>query len=277
MDILKYKEISNVEKSHLLVVEDEIPAGEAIKEMLELNGYPVTLVNSGREAIRIVHNKGDNISAILMDIKMEAEEIDGLDATREIQQSFGVIPTILVTAYTQNRLYQQKVQDAHLKIAGWIDKPITRQTETSLMYLIREEIKKTIRSKIEDRLYRDISSYVIQYLMQELSLRYGITLLLEVIKEMDGTFNSNPISTDEVLPYLNFLAYQNMKDELEKNYPNQFVAFLDGEKIAQNPDRDELIKMVYDSFKRTDIFITKVLGEPRVIKLRRPRRAFRYI
>lgn len=128
-------------RSDILVVEDEIPTGEALKEMLELYGYHVSIVTSGREALDKVYSEIENIRIILMDIKMPGE-IDGIDATREILQKYPQIPVILVTAHEDNIVYQQRVKEANLKIVGWIDKPITGDNEKKLMKMIENELKR---------------------------------------------------------------------------------------------------------------------------------------
>lgn len=252
----------------LLIAEDLIPAGNALKEMLELRGYKVSLVTSGKCAVKKVYRIGEEIGVILMDINMPGE-IDGIDAARQIQQKYPQIPVILVTAFAENEVYKQRIKEEKLGIVGVVDKPIIGANEIKLINLIWQELKKQLLKKIEDQLSIDSLPHIIQSLMDELSSGIGTPLLLEVIKDMENTKPANPFNTDEVWPYLNFMAYQNMKDELEKEYPDQFVAFLDGEMVGHDPNRDCLIKTVYKKHRRTDIFITEI-AEDEVIKIRRP-------
>lgn len=130
----------SIHKSSLLVVEDEIHAGEALKEMLELYGYRVCLESSGLAAVSKVSSAGKGISAILMDISMPGA-IDGIEAVHEIQQEYPQIPVIMVTAHANDDAYRRRVREAELRIAGWIDKPITGENEVKLLQLVEKKLR----------------------------------------------------------------------------------------------------------------------------------------
>jgi CheY-like chemotaxis protein len=139
----------------------------------------------------------------------------------------------------------------------------------------KEEMKQLVRSEIEIKLGEDMPPIMMQEVLNELNSKYGIDLLIEVIKDIENLSPPVKINTDEIFPYLNFIAYQNQKDDLGKKYPGGFVAFLDGREVGHNPSREDLIGEVYKKYKRTDVFITEIKKRLRTIKIRHPRRVLR--
>lgn len=126
---------------NILIVEDELNARRELGELMEHYGYSVSLAFSGRDAVTKVSKKKGEFDIILMDIIMPGE-IDGIEAAREIQALYDHIPIILLTAYTENPIYEQRVREADLKIFGWVDKPIIGDNEKKIVELIEEQIKK---------------------------------------------------------------------------------------------------------------------------------------
>ena len=141
--------------------------------------------------------------------------------------------------------------------------------------LKEEEMKQSLRIEIETKLDKNMPPIMMQEVLTELNSKYGIDLLIDVIKDMENISPPVKINTDEIFPYLNFIAYQNQKDDLGKKYPGGFVAFLDGKEVGHNPNREDLIGEVYKKHKRTDVFITEIKKRLRTIKIRHPRRVLR--
>jgi len=88
----------------ILVVEDEVITGMAIKKMLQNLGYNVpVVVTSGEEAIKKVkENKPD---LVLMDIHLFGE-MDGIEAASRIH-SFSDIPVIYLTAFSDEKTLER--------------------------------------------------------------------------------------------------------------------------------------------------------------------------
>ncbi len=88
MELLKNKKI--------LIVEDEYSNYYLLKKIVETEGGESIWTTTGEDAIKKMNNKS-KIDLILMDLKLPV--MNGLDATREIKQSFPDTPIIAVTAY----------------------------------------------------------------------------------------------------------------------------------------------------------------------------------
>ena len=82
-------------KTHILVVDDELSMRELLEYMLNKEGHTVTCAETGREAIRLLGK--NNFDLLLCDIRLG--DITGLDVLRaaKIQNPDSVV--ILISAY----------------------------------------------------------------------------------------------------------------------------------------------------------------------------------
>ena len=81
---------------HILVVDDDLNIGELYKSELQDEGYAVTVLTSGQEALDAVEeNKPD---LIVLDIQMPG--MDGIETLEKLVGSDIGIPVILNTAYS---------------------------------------------------------------------------------------------------------------------------------------------------------------------------------
>ena len=68
-------------KARILVVDDEVPMRESLKDWLMEEGYEVGLANSGQEAIAIAQKKSWDV--ILLDLKMPG--MDGIETLQHLK------------------------------------------------------------------------------------------------------------------------------------------------------------------------------------------------
>lgn len=80
----------------ILVVDDEIHICELYKIELEDEGYSVTVVNSGSEALQVVDNNPPDL--IVLDVQMPG--MDGIETLEKLLGRDKGIPIILNTAYS---------------------------------------------------------------------------------------------------------------------------------------------------------------------------------
>ena len=84
-----------MDKSKLLVVDDEVNQALLYEQELEDEGYEVDTVNSGMEALEKIKEKKYDL--VILDIGMP--EMDGLETLGRLLGIDNKIPVILCTAY----------------------------------------------------------------------------------------------------------------------------------------------------------------------------------
>jgi CheY-like chemotaxis protein len=84
------------------MAEDHPVNRQIAREVLEAVGIQVETANNGREALAFMHDHGDSMDVILMDIQMPV--MDGYEATSEIRRRYSRsrLPIIAMTAHALN-------------------------------------------------------------------------------------------------------------------------------------------------------------------------------
>ena len=121
---------------YILVTDDEVQARRGLAELLRNRNHNVKLARSGKHAVTTVSR--NDVGLVLMDIKMPGE-LDGIDATRQIQALHPRLPVVFLSAFRANAEYQRRVQEANLKIAGWVDKPVAGANKDRLLSIVEKE------------------------------------------------------------------------------------------------------------------------------------------
>ena len=82
------------DKSTILVVEDEVDSREALRDLLELEGYRVRTATNGREALDAMAALGDELCIVLLDLFMPV--MDGWQVIDELRASGKLASTQIV-------------------------------------------------------------------------------------------------------------------------------------------------------------------------------------
>lgn len=77
----------------ILLVEDELPIRNALKFMLEKQGYEVKVAGNGQDGLKIA--LAENPDLILTDIIMP--KMDGLKMVKEIHKAKSLVPILVLT------------------------------------------------------------------------------------------------------------------------------------------------------------------------------------
>lgn len=105
-------------KNNLLIVDDEPIARQSLSDILRLEGYLVTAVANGEQAIEQVRNY--SVDLIVLDLKMPG--MNGLDVVQVVNQISPDTEIILLTAYGSMEsavdALRQRVHDYLLKPAS---------------------------------------------------------------------------------------------------------------------------------------------------------------
>jgi len=106
------------DKKRVIIADDESIIRMDLREMLTNLGYLVVgEIGDGRSAANLARELKPDI--VIMDIKFEGEEFDGIDAARVLTQE-KVAPVLLLTAYSQRELV---VRAREAGVVGYLVKP----------------------------------------------------------------------------------------------------------------------------------------------------------
>ncbi|HEV3007601.1 MAG TPA: response regulator [Burkholderiales bacterium] len=113
-------------RGNILLVEDNLINQQVALGILQIQGYSVTVVNNGREALD-AHAQGA-FDLILMDCHMP--EMDGFEATREIREREDSSPgkRVPIVALTANAMAQDREECLSAGMDDHLSKPFSMQT-----------------------------------------------------------------------------------------------------------------------------------------------------
>lgn len=103
----------------ILITDDDSSCREALREIVEPQGYQTYLASSGEEAVEIV--RFHVVHAVLLDMHMPT--LTGLDTMRLVRQIREQLPCILVTADATDGLIRQALNDHAYSV---IPKPVNK-------------------------------------------------------------------------------------------------------------------------------------------------------
>lgn len=117
----------------ILLVDDEAGFAELLKDLLEMDGYEVTLAYDGKEGLEKL--KTFEPDAIISDIMMPI--MDGFEMFRRIKAipEYASIPFLFISGFQDNRIFEEA---RRVGVFGILQKPIDlEQIERRLNELIR--------------------------------------------------------------------------------------------------------------------------------------------
>lgn len=111
-----------MDKKRILLVDDEPDFVELIRHRLQINGYDVTAVGNGKEALGILRK--EKFDAVLLDIIMP--QMDGLKTLKTIRKRDKDLPVFMLTAHSDEERFRQANE---LGASGFIVKTADLQKE----------------------------------------------------------------------------------------------------------------------------------------------------
>ena len=115
----------------ILIVEDEPAIALALEDDLTLEGYQVTVIQDGIEALR--RARGEEFDAILLDIMLPGK--DGFEVCRELRRSRVRTPILMLTARAQEA---EKVLGLEAGADDYLTKPFgIRERRARIAALLR--------------------------------------------------------------------------------------------------------------------------------------------
>ncbi|MDY7031425.1 MAG: response regulator [Thermodesulfobacteriota bacterium] len=112
------KMLRKIKPDGILIADDDPDFVQAIRDVLENNGFKVLVAKNGREAVeRVCSNE---IDVLILDLRMPV--LNGLDTYLELKKSGHGLPTIIVTAYAREEAEALKTLRS-FSVTGILTKP----------------------------------------------------------------------------------------------------------------------------------------------------------
>jgi response regulator NasT len=106
------------ERTRVIIADDESIIRMDLREMLTNLGYLVVgEVGDGRSAVNLARELKPDV--VVMDIKFEGDDFDGIDAARSLTEE-QIAPVLLLTAYSQRELV---LRAREAGVVGYLVKP----------------------------------------------------------------------------------------------------------------------------------------------------------
>ncbi|MCK5313389.1 MAG: sigma-54-dependent Fis family transcriptional regulator [Desulfobacteraceae bacterium] len=134
-------------KEHILIVDDNVITCEVIKRNLEISGFQVFIAHSVNDAIKILSR--EDFDLLITDYKMPKHS--GLELIKYVRDHFINISIIMLTGYGS-------INSAVAAMKEGADEYLTKPfTDTELLDAVKKSIKKQKEKKIDPAvIYKDI-------------------------------------------------------------------------------------------------------------------------
>jgi DNA-binding response OmpR family regulator/predicted regulator of Ras-like GTPase activity (Roadblock/LC7/MglB family) len=131
-----------VPQKRILLVDDEPNVVKSCAKMLELEGFSVKGVTSGKEAIESYHH--DHFDLVLTDLKMP--EIDGLEVLTEVRKHNPNAAVVIFTAYGTK---ESVVEALRLGAREFLEKPLdTKSLVATVRQILAQENGTAVRGNL---------------------------------------------------------------------------------------------------------------------------------
>jgi DNA-binding response OmpR family regulator len=203
----------------ILFLEDEPNIIEVTTEYMKMQGYEVTCVNNGQDALEILKNEDFNLA--ILDIMVP--KVTGLEVLEYINKSKRNMATIMLTALGDE---QTQLKAFNLKTDDYVIKPFSP-------LLLLKRIEAVLRRSLTEgkfdnddtEFYIDDNTYQAYYKSESLNLTLSEFLLLQTLmKEPNRVFNREQlimrifnedyISNDRIID----AHVKNLRKKLPHNY-----------------------------------------------------------
>ena len=97
---------------HVLIVDDEETVLEHIKQMLVPEGYKISMVSNGSQALELIQR--DLPDVVILDLKIP--ELNGSSTLKEIRRLEENLPVIVITDYPESDLMMEALKNSPIMV-----------------------------------------------------------------------------------------------------------------------------------------------------------------
>ncbi len=166
------------EEIRIMLVEDNLPVAESIKNYLALENFDVVIYREASEALTALQKASYHL--ILLDLKLP--RMSGQKMLKRMRQRGWTIPVIIITAYPS---LESAIETFKLQASDYIQKPFTMSHLLRAIHIVIEERGITVNKK--RRITTDREEISISKVGKKIkSLRHGKQLTLEQLAKEAG-------------------------------------------------------------------------------------------
>ena len=203
----------------ILFLEDEPAIQEVLAEYMKMQGYQVTAVSDGEQALGLLSKRKFDMA--VLDIMVP--KINGLEVLSFIRENRPETATIMLTALGDEKT---QVKAFNLYADDYVIKPVSPIILLKRMETILRRVKRTERKKEKEKgLYIQEDSYQAFYDGELLPLTLSEFLLLQTLKKEPNRaftreqlilriFNEDYIGNDRIID----AHVKNLRKKLPQNY-----------------------------------------------------------
>lgn len=104
------------QRRSILVVDDELLIRDLLYDFFKDHGWDISIAENGEKALEVLRAK--KVDLVLSDVKMP--EMDGLDLSRKLRESYPMLPVVLMTGYPS---VDSVIDALRNKVVDYIVKP----------------------------------------------------------------------------------------------------------------------------------------------------------
>jgi len=166
------------ERIRIMIVEDNLPVAESIKNYLVLENFDVAMYGEASEALTALEKADYHL--ILLDLKLP--RMSGQKMLKKMRQRGWTIPVIIITAYPS---LESAIETFKLQASDYIQKPFTMAHLLRAINIVIEERGITVNKK--RRISDDHGKILISKVGERIkSLRHRKKLTLEQLAREAG-------------------------------------------------------------------------------------------
>lgn len=216
----------------VLVVEDEPKIAQLLVDYLQRDGFQVTVLNEGTEAVELIREREPDF--LILDLMLPGK--DGLTICREVRQ-FSTLPIMMLTARVDEI---DRLIGLELGADDYVCKPFSPREVVARVRTILRRVQHTSAAPTENELsYRDVTLYLDRY---ECLVRGQRIELTPVEFKMLRGFMSQPgrvFSREQLMDF----SYPDERIVSDRTIDTHVKNLR--KKLAHSVDEEELIHSIY--------------------------------
>ncbi|MCJ7702039.1 MAG: response regulator [Anaerolineales bacterium] len=221
-------------KQNILIVEDDVDVAEMLDAYFRVQGYAVTTVNWGLDAVKVCRQKRPDL--VILDIRLP--DIDGFEVARRLREARRT-ENIPIVFLTEKRGRTDILQGLEMGADDYITKPFDIQ---ELRLRVRNALVRTTQGAINNPVTNLPEGSLVDERLSECLLQNDWAILVVSLEHMDDFREAYGfVASDDVLRAVSLMVHNAVRSE---GNPTDFVGHLGANEfvLLTQPDSLEVLK-----------------------------------